>query len=426
MSAVRRRPARRGSAAGRAGDAGRRRRPRSCRSSRRAGGAPRRAAPGAAGHRARRRSPAAPSPRGTTGVRRRGVAVEEVPAADQHRASTTVRPPCASSSPTPPRSRPSTTTSSPPRSRAPARRSSSSPRVFASARRRRPRATCAREVFYPVTSRLFRRSRLRLPLKLLEHPFGMARLAAAPRDVLHVQWLAAPPLDDVLLRPRGPAVFTAHDLLPRRTARREQAVAPAARTASTGSSCTACAARRRSPGSASTARPSPGHPPPRLPQRPAAHRRRAHAPLPGRDPAYKGLGDAIEAAQAHRRRAAARRRRRARAGGALPRGGGRRAEWRLGYLPEGELDRALGDATVALFPYRAELDQSGALLRALGAGVPAVVYDVGGLAEPVRTYGAGRVVAAGDVDGLAAAAASCSTAEALERARAGARRRAPS
>ena len=55
-----------------------------------------------------------------------------------------------------------------------------------------------------------------------------------------------------------------------------------------------------------------------------------------------------------------------------------RTEWRLGYLTQVELDRALTDATVALFPYRAELDQSGALLQALGAGVPAVVYDVGG------------------------------------------------
>ena len=58
------------------------------------------------------------------------------------------------------------------------------------------------------------------------------------------------------------------------------------------------------------------------------------------------------------------------------------AEWRLGYLSEQEIDRALGDATVALFPYRGEIDQSGALLRALGAGVPAVVYDVGGLGRP--------------------------------------------
>ena len=80
-----------------------------------------------------------------------------------------------------------------------------------------------------------------------------------------------------------------------------------------------------------------------------------------------------------------------------------RVEWRLGYLPQTELDRALSEATVAVFPYRAELDQSGALLRALGAGVPAVVYDVGGLAEPVREFGAGRVVPAGDVGALAEA-----------------------
>ena len=47
-----------------------------------------------------------------------------------------------------------------------------------------------------------------------------------------------------------------------------------------------------------------------------------------------------------------------------------RTEWRLGYLTPAELDRALSNATIAIFPYRAELDQSGALLQALGAGVP--------------------------------------------------------
>ena len=73
------------------------------------------------------------------------------------------------------------------------------------------------------------------------------------------------------------------------------------------------------------------------------------------------------------------------------------------FLSEAEIDRALGESTVAVFPYRPELDQSGALLRALGAGVPAVVYDVGGLAEPVREFGAGRVVTPDDVEGLTAA-----------------------
>jgi glycosyltransferase involved in cell wall biosynthesis len=78
---------------------------------------------------------------------------------------------------------------------------------------------------------------------------------------------------------------------------------------------------------------------------------------------------------------------------------------------------------VALFPYRPETDQSGALLRALGAGIPAIVYDVGGLAEPVRRFGAGRVVPAGDVEALAGAARELLESEAaLAEARAGAER----
>jgi glycosyltransferase involved in cell wall biosynthesis len=100
-----------------------------------------------------------------------------------------------------------------------------------------------------------------------------------------------------------------------------------------------------------------------------------------------------------------------------------RVEWRLGFLPQDELDRALGEATVAVFPYRAELDQSGALLQALGAGVPAVVYDVAGLGEPIRRFGAGRVVPAGDVDALAAALGELlGDGDALAAARAGADR----
>ena len=37
--------------------------------------------------------------------------------------------------------------------------------------------------------------------------------------------------------------------------------------------------------------------------------------------------------------------------------------------------------------------------------MPAVVYDVGGLPDPVRAFGAGRVVRAGDVRALAGAIA---------------------
>jgi glycosyltransferase involved in cell wall biosynthesis len=75
-------------------------------------------------------------------------------------------------------------------------------------------------------------------------------------------------------------------------------------------------------------------------------------------------------------------------------------ELRLGYRPDAELDDALAEATVAIFPYREELDQSGALLRALGAGVPAACYEVGGIAEPVRRFRAGVSVPANDLDAL--------------------------
>ena len=49
----------------------------------------------------------------------------------------------------------------------------------------------------------------------------LAWLAVAKPDVLHVQWLPVPELD-VRVRFRSPAVFTAHDLLPRRTASKRE------------------------------------------------------------------------------------------------------------------------------------------------------------------------------------------------------------
>src|SRR4029079_14153056 len=49
------------------------------------------------------------------------------------------------------------------------------------------------ERFYPLSSRLFGRSRLRLPLKAVEHVDVMRSLALARPDVLHLQWLPPPP-----------------------------------------------------------------------------------------------------------------------------------------------------------------------------------------------------------------------------------------
>jgi glycosyltransferase involved in cell wall biosynthesis len=276
------------------------------------------------------------------------------------------------------------------------------------------------ELFYPVSSRLFKRSRLRLPLKLAEHPVGLARLARRRADVAHVQWLAAPEVDERLLRLRAPAVFTAHDLLPRRTAAREalwrrlmsrfeRVVVHSERGRETLAGLGVDEKRLRV------------IPMPVFPSNPPRRDDGRTLLCVGIIRPYKGIADAIEATNrvdgarllvagdpiepvdAYREQA------------------GDRAEWRLGYLPEAEVDRALGDATVALFPYKPEIDQSAALLRALGAGVPVIAYDVGGIGEPVRRFGAGRVVPAGDIEALTEAIHELlDDRQALERARRGA------
>jgi glycosyltransferase involved in cell wall biosynthesis len=278
------------------------------------------------------------------------------------------------------------------------------------------------QLFYPVSSRLFRRSRLRLPLKLVEHPIGLTRLARRTADVAHVQWLAAPEIDERLLRLRAPAVFTAHDLLPRRTAKRE---ALWRRLMSRFERIVVHSERGRDTLTELGVEPDRLRviPMPVFPSNPTRTDDGHTLLCVGIIRPYKGIADAIEATKrvdgarllvagdplepidAYREQA------------------GDQAEWRLGYLSESEVDRALGDATVALFPYRPEIDQSAALLRALGAGVPVVAYDVGGIGEPVRRFGAGRVVPAGDVDALTEAVRELlDDPHALDRARGGAER----
>lgn len=247
------------------------------------------------------------------------------------------------------------------------------------------------EAFYPLSSRVFRRSRLRLPLKAAEHVFVQRRIAHTRADVVHVQWLAWPERD-TRLRISAPAIFTAHDLLPRRTAARtelwrallskfDRIVVHSEAGRTTLAELGADARVIPHPVfSADLPRADDGQ----------------TALMMGVIRPYKGLPDAVEATK--------------RIGARLLVVGdpvdvevptAPHVEARLGYLPDAELDRALGESTVAVFPYRPELDQSGALLRALGAGVPAVAYDVGGIAEPVRRFAAGIAVPAGDVAALA-------------------------
>ena len=277
------------------------------------------------------------------------------------------------------------------------------------------------ELFYPVSSKVFRRSRLRIPVKLLEHPVGLTRLRRREADIVHLQWLAAPELDDRLLRVRAPLVFTAHDILPRRTADKrdlwQRLFGRFARVIVHSERARDQLGELVEPDRLRVI------PHPVFPSDPERRDDGRTLLSLGIIREYKGLGDAIEATK--------------RIGGArlLVAGdplenvdgyraaAGDRAEWRLGFLSEDEVDRALGESTVALFPYRPEIDQSGALLRALGAGVPVVAYDVGGIAEPVQRFEAGRVVPPGDLDALTDAARELlDDPVALERARAGAER----
>ena len=276
--------------------------------------------------------------------------------------------------------------------------------------------------FYPLSSRLFGRSRLRVPVKIAEHPLGMAALALRHPDVLHVQWLSIPEIDRHLLRSRAPLVFTAHDQAQRRTSAKrgmwEAIYGRFARVVAHSEAGKRLLAGQGVPEHKLRVIPHPIIPsdPPRTDDGRTLLCFGLIRPYKGIDDAIEVTrlvegsrlivaGDPMEPVQPYQRQA------------------GGLAEWRLGYLPQAEVDRAYGDATLAVFPYRPGLDQSGTLLRALGAGVPAVAYDVGGLGENVTRFGAGRVVPAGDVEAMAAAVRELlDDPAALAEARAGARR----
>ena len=277
-----------------------------------------------------------------------------------------------------------------------------------------------RELFYPASSRLCDDSPLRLPLKGAEHAVGLVRLRRLPHDILHVQWAPLPQVDARLL-PTGPrVVMTAHDVLPRRTADRpdlwRRLYSRFARVV-----VHSDRGRRRLVDEVGVDE--------------ARIRVIPHPVFPstaryetdgrtllflGTIRPYKQLDHAIRVARGAGARLLV-------VGNPSFDLGERRSlpwvEWRLGYVDDAEIDRALAESTLAVFPYREELDQSGALLRALGAGVPVAAYDVGGIAEPVRRFGAGVVAPPDDLATLTDLVAGLlDDPAALEAARAGARR----
>jgi glycosyltransferase involved in cell wall biosynthesis len=274
------------------------------------------------------------------------------------------------------------------------------------------------ELFLPLSGRLLRRaprSRLRLPLKAVEYGPSVARLLARIRrtrpEIAHVQWLPLGRRDLVWARrlPR-PRVLTAHNVLPhsgKADERERRAIYAAFDRIVVHSGRGAELLGRfgvepgriaRIPhGTFGAATPAPIGPP--------QGRTLLFFGLIRR---HKGLDVLVRAL------AAVPEARLIVAGDPLDPvepvrlladelGVGDRIEWRLGYLPEADVEALMRHATIVVFPYRSTEAASGALATALGHGRPAVVTDVGALGETVREFGAGLVVPPDDPEALAEA-----------------------
>ena len=270
------------------------------------------------------------------------------------------------------------------------------------------------ELFLPLSSRLLRRSprsRLRVPLKAAEYVPSVAlllgRLRRSKPDVVHVQWLPLGRRDLVWARRLPhPRVLTAHNVMPHSGEvdageRRALYGAFDRVVVHTGGGAERLAAFG-----------VPAESIVRIPHgtfdtptsiEPPSGRTLLYFGLIRR---YKGLdllvralaevpdarlvvaGDPLDPVEPIRALAA-------------ELGVDDRIEWRLGYLPEEEVERLMREATLAVFPYRGGESASGALATALGHGRPAVVSDV--LGELVEEHGAGAVVPREDASALAAA-----------------------
>ncbi len=277
------------------------------------------------------------------------------------------------------------------------------------------------ELFAPVSSRLFRRSPLRLPAKGLEYAPSVARLVRRigrlDPDVVHVQWLPRPEHDLRWLRRIAddrPVVLTAHDVLPRR--RRAAPVWPdvleTAERVVVHSQRAVEQLVELGLGRERIAR----IPHPVFPAEPLPPPKGRTLLFFGLIRDYKGLDVLLEAlpeipdaklvvagdpVDPVRKTAG--------------------VDWRLGFVPEAEVPGLMAEAAAVVLPYR-RLDSSGVLATAIGYGRPVVVSDVGSLGEIVREYGAGEVVPPGDPKALAEATTRLLEPAALKAAHAGAKK----
>ena len=279
------------------------------------------------------------------------------------------------------------------------------------------------ELFAPVSTRVFRRSPLRLAAKGLEYAPSVARLVRRIEridpDVVHVQWLPRPELDLRWLRRVAddrPLVLTAHDVLPRR--RRAQPVWPdvleTAERVIVHSHRAVEQLVELGLGRERIAQiPHPVFEGEKLP--PPEGRTLLFFGLI-RD--YKGLDVLLEALPAIPDTTLVV------AGDPVdpvPHSADARVEWQLRFIEADEIPALMTRAAAVVLPYR-RLDSSGVLATAIGYRRPVVVTDVGSLGEIVREFGAGEVVPVDDPRALAEACARLLEPKALAEAAKGAER----
>ncbi len=277
------------------------------------------------------------------------------------------------------------------------------------------------DVFFTRSARLLRgnpRSRLRFLSKGLEYVPSARRMtreiARLDPDVLHVQWLGLPRYDLRWLEAIGrqrPVVFTAHDVLPRRTADKVDLWRRVFDTVDRVVVHGAGAVDQLAELGVDRARIV------RIPH-PVFEPSRAIAPPVGPTLVFFGLirrskgldlliralpaiaedvpdvrlivaGDPIEPAEPFQDLA-------------RQLGVAERIEWRLRFLADDQIAGVMEEAAVVVLPYR-HIESSGALAMALGYGRPVVVTDVGSLGDTVRELDAGAVVPPEDPEALAEA-----------------------
>jgi glycosyltransferase involved in cell wall biosynthesis len=290
-----------------------------------------------------------------------------------------------------------------------------------------PRGYERRELFYPLAARLPARSRARQGLKLAEHVPGMLRYRRAARGaaVVHLQWLPVQMLDARLLPAGRPLVLTAHDVVPREPPGPRWA-RPAVRAAQARLYHRVDAVvvhsrhgRGRLLNEVGLA-PERVHVIPHGVLRPWLDARdvdlapgevrllppelaRVEGPVIlffGLLRPYKGLDVLLEAWRgiegAELWIVGMPRMDLAPLRVAAPPG----VRWLERFIPDSEILAYLRRAYLIVLPYR-DIDQSGVLFTALGAGAPLVLSDVGGFPE-VADSGAARLFGSGDADALRA------------------------